>query len=306
MKRLIVSSLISLVLLTLLTSALYAQGDTPKPIVDTLSVQIDGVTRTLTITFVPTGVLSAEVAPIPLSDTFAVTATAWLADLFNTLGNIQPNDSVAVDEINTRLDELFDLTETVPYPSWYTPFVRQYRFAIHTCREWVAFHSNVTKDEQNAIFAIGPYVTLQSACKNRYQEAYVEMERIKQAAPTVKTVAPSQSTVAILSDLPVDNLGIPFWIEEKSDSRLSFVDIQNLKKKDGTLEFLLTLKKEPTTEIDNAGVTIWFRDARSKDVGSWNSFGDRLGDTFYFNIDTEISVKDISSYVIQWQAMPEE
>jgi hypothetical protein len=181
MRRLI-ALLVGVIVVTAAGASLaLAQGGAKDIVVDTVAVEIDGVTRTLTVTFVPTGVLSVEVGPVPMTDTFAVTATGWLDDLFNSVGGLRPNNDTDVDEANAKLDKFLEATETVPYPARYTPFVRQYRFAIHTCRDWVAFHGNVTKDDEGAIFAIAPYMTLQSACKNRYQEAYVEMERIKHA-----------------------------------------------------------------------------------------------------------------------------
>lgn len=101
---------------------------------ETVQVNIDGITRTLTITFVATGVVAVDVAPV---------------------------------------------TDTTLYPKRYTPFVRQYRFAIHNCRRWLQFHEGFTTNEDNSgIFLVGTYVSLQNFCANRYQEAYVEMERI--------------------------------------------------------------------------------------------------------------------------------
>lgn len=155
-----------------------AQGEQPEPVVAVVTAAIDGVTRPVTVTFVPTGVLSVEVGPALITETFEVTATAWLGDLFGTFDDLRPNDTKSVDKIRAQWDDLLDKTETVRYPAAYTPFVRQFRFAIYTCRDWVNFHEAVTKDDEGAVFAVGPYMTLQSACKSRYQEAYVEMERI--------------------------------------------------------------------------------------------------------------------------------
>lgn len=181
MRRLLALVVVGLVTLVVGASLALAQDDEPEPKVETVTAVVDGETRTLTVTFVPTGVLSVVVGPAPVTETFAVTATTWLHDLSDSVAGLRPNNEFDVDEANAKLDEFLEATETVPYPARYTPFVRQYRFAIHMCREWVAFHGNVTKDDQGAIFAVGPYVTLQIACRNRYQEAYVEMERIKAA-----------------------------------------------------------------------------------------------------------------------------
>lgn len=178
MRKLIALLVVVLVVTVVGASLALAQGAQPEPDVEVVTTAIDGVSRTVTVTFVQTGVLSVEVGPALITETFDLTATAWLGDLFGTFDDLRPNDTGSADKIRAQWDELLDKTETVRYPASYTPFFRQFRFAIYTCRDWVNFHETVTKDDQGAIFAVGPYVTLQSACKNRYQEAYVEMERI--------------------------------------------------------------------------------------------------------------------------------
>ena len=152
------------ILLSLMAHAAFAQ-DT-----ETIATPIDGITRTVTITHGPTGTISVEVAP--LTSTFATTATAWLDRLYAATDGITPGTTITgTDEaMATLLDETSE-----GYPAVWTPFVRSFRFAVHSCRSWVDMHEAMGDDMFSGLF----WFMLRGACIEQYQDAYVEMERVK-------------------------------------------------------------------------------------------------------------------------------
>ena len=102
----------------------------------------------------------------------------WLRDLWAIAGSVEPDSRIDITNTHTALTELLDATEDKTYPAHWTPFVRQYRFAIHNCRYWLHVHSGVSANQKGAGLLAGAYFALRSACYDRYQDAYVEMERI--------------------------------------------------------------------------------------------------------------------------------
>lgn len=144
----------------------------------TVPVAIDGITRTVTIAISGTDVLSVTVAPI--SDTFQTTATEWLDELIDIVREAALGATINITSTEIALNELLTKTITVDYPAYYTPFVRQYRFAIHRCRAFLEFHAGpmaAGKDSGGA-FLVGAYYALQTTCLTQHSAAYVEMERI--------------------------------------------------------------------------------------------------------------------------------
>ncbi|MFZ4658463.1 MAG: hypothetical protein ACOYNY_15730 [Caldilineaceae bacterium] len=176
MSKIMLSSAIAsaLIALLLFANATHAQDATTLPVV------VDGITRTLTIVVSGTGVLSATVAPI--TDTFKATATNWLDGLAETYNPAWRGDSINITDTAEALDELFAATNEIAYPAYWTPFVRQYRFAIHTCRRWLSSHNEFI----DVPLMAGPWFTLSAACYEQYQDAYVEMERIAHPLPLVQ------------------------------------------------------------------------------------------------------------------------
>jgi len=171
--------LLSPILLALILSFTAHTAFAQDVITDTVTIPIDGITRTLTVTFTTTGVAAVDVAPI--SDTFKVTATQWLSALWTIIDPIHPDaDVLNLGGVNAQFDVLLSATESTTYPAYYTPFVRQFRFAVHACRNF-AYNHNWAREPANSelgIFLKAPYFTLLVACHNRYYDAYVEMERI--------------------------------------------------------------------------------------------------------------------------------
>lgn len=146
-------------------------------ITDTVSAKIDGVDRTITVSYTMTGVVGIAVAPI--TGTFESTATAWLTDLWSTFGDVALGTEIDARQRYSDTRTLLALTETTPYPDYYTPFVRQYRFAIHTCSDFINMVASMKADEEElTIFAVAPFLIMSTACNEQYQDAYVEMERI--------------------------------------------------------------------------------------------------------------------------------
>jgi hypothetical protein len=146
-------------------------------ITDTVTVDIDGVQRTVVVSYTMTGVVALEVAPI--TSTFETTATAWLEDLWATTDGFGPGAEIDAQQRYSDTRVLLEQTETVPYPTYFKPFVRQYRFAIHICTAFIQMAGSIQADEESAtIFAVAPFLIMRNACAERYQDAYVEMERI--------------------------------------------------------------------------------------------------------------------------------
>jgi hypothetical protein len=173
MQKVIIALLFAGMALYLYQPSAHAQG----VITDTLPLAIDGVTRTVTVSYTITGVVAIEVAPI--TSTFATTATAWLDDLWAATDGVAPGAKIDARQRYSDTVALLAQTETTPYPPYYRPFVRQYRFALRNCAEFIQMHEKVHADPEEAtVFALAPYFTLYSACREQYQDAYVEMERI--------------------------------------------------------------------------------------------------------------------------------
>lgn len=169
MPKPLLALLITATLTGALFVAVFAKG---QPTTHTLPVAVDGITRTLTVVLSDTDVLSATVAPI--SDTFKATATAWLNNLADTYDPAWSGATVNITATTKALEALLAATDKTAYPRHWTPFVRQYRFAIHTCRHWLTLPSGMA---DNALSAT-PWLILRTACYEQYQDAYVEMERI--------------------------------------------------------------------------------------------------------------------------------
>jgi hypothetical protein len=180
MSKIMLSSVISSTLIALLLFINNAQAQDAT----TVLVNIDGITRTVTIVISNTEVLSVTVAPI--SDTFQTTSTAWLNSLHDVYGSVQPETHIDITETHKALNVLLADTDEAPYPAYWAPFVRQYRFAIHNCRHWLQIHANIIDNQEGAGLLAGVYFTMYSACNEQYQDAYVEMERIAHPLPPVQ------------------------------------------------------------------------------------------------------------------------
>lgn len=167
-------------LLSLCAYTAFAQS--ADVVTDTVAIPIDGVTRTLTVTFTTTGVVSVDV--VPISNTFKVTATRWLESLQVIMERVHPGNNISPKWMHDQLDRLSAATET-PYPSHYAPFVRRYQFAIHACRNLLSFYENAMADkiDLSTLITISPYFVLMTSCYEQYQDAYVEMERIAHPTP---------------------------------------------------------------------------------------------------------------------------
>lgn len=181
MSKVLLSCIVALCLMSVLLFVNVASAQDDVTTV-TVPVSIDGITRTVTVAISGTNVLSVTVAP--LSDTFQVTATGWLTALYAVIGEVQPNSKFNITDTSEALTALLDTTGDATYEQHWTPFVRQYRFAIHTCRRWLEFHVAVNTTSDGAAFLVGAYYALSVACAEQYQDAYVEMERIAHPLPT--------------------------------------------------------------------------------------------------------------------------
>jgi hypothetical protein len=164
--------LVSCLLVVLSPKMVLAQDVTTE----TVAVAIDGITRTVTVRFTVSGVVDVDVAP--LTSTFQTTATAWLSGLWAAYDGVAPGTEIDLRQRYSETQALLDQTVTTTYPVHFTPFVRQYRFAIHTCADYIGLVAGMQEDPEGLnIFAVAPYLTMKAACVEQYQDAYVEMER---------------------------------------------------------------------------------------------------------------------------------
>lgn len=163
--------------LTLITALLIINTTqaADEPTTVTVPVVIDGITRTATVVISGTDVLSVTVAPI--SDTFETTATAWLEELYSIYADVAPTTVISATALRESISSLLSLTDDTAYPQYWTPFVRQFRFAIHTCASFLDVHNQIAGNEDGYGLVIGIYFDMHNACVEQYQDAYVEMER---------------------------------------------------------------------------------------------------------------------------------
>ena len=172
---------LSILFACLLSGLFFATvGAKTGPVTTTLPANVDGITRTVTVVISGTDVLSVTVAPI--SDTFQVTAVTWLEELYSVYAGVGSNTRISATTMSEIFSNLVSLTDEASYPPYWTPFVRQYRFALYACADFLDVHSQtMAKDEYG--LAIGVYFEMRNACTEQYQDAYVEMERIAHPIP---------------------------------------------------------------------------------------------------------------------------